>query len=113
MLLSKTVLSPIALALPLVALGIDCLASEVPEITTDRPDQTESSLVLPPGYVQLETGWTHVDDDEHGEDFESDSVPETLLRYGMGNRLELRFAQSGRTWEETRHSDGSPTEDPG
>ena len=34
-----------------------------PPITTDRPDFTESSMVVPLGSVQVETGLTTVSDD--------------------------------------------------
>ena len=30
---------------------------QAPELITDRPDKTESAVTVPPGYVQLETGW--------------------------------------------------------
>jgi hypothetical protein len=30
---------------------------KVPELVTDRPDQTESSAVVPPGSLQIETGF--------------------------------------------------------
>lgn len=98
----------------LVLWGILCssaFCTEIPEITTDRPDQTESSSVLPPGYVQIETGWTHTEEDEDGEDYESDALPETLLRYGFNERLELRFGHSGQVWEEVDYSNGSPSGD--
>lgn len=84
-------------------------SQEIPEITTDRPDQTESSSVLFPGFGQIEMGYTHSEVDEDGVDRERDAAPELLLRYGLSERLELRFGLSGHAWEETRYDDGTPT----
>jgi len=70
----------------------------IPDLVTDRPDQTESSAVVPPGYVQLELGWTHEVDEEGGERYESDTLPESLLRIGIGNGLELRFGAPVHEW---------------
>ena len=50
-----------------------CFASDVPELITDRPDQTESSSTVPPGYVQIEVGWQHLK--EEREDLETDIFP--------------------------------------
>lgn len=65
------------------------------ELVTDRPDQTESSSVVPKGSVQIETGAVL-----EVKDF-ADTDPEiklsqyhlatTLIRYGLTDRLELRF----------------------
>jgi hypothetical protein len=61
----------------------------VPEdpIVTDRPDFTESAVVVPFRWFQLETGFTY-------QNSRSGSVlglPEALLRYGMCRRTELRL----------------------
>jgi len=71
----------------------------VPELVTDRPDQTESSETVRPGYVQFEFGWTHAEDDE-AIDVTSDSLPETLVRVGLADHVELRFGFGGYVWEE-------------
>jgi len=68
--------------------------AQVPELITDRPDQTESSETIAPGYVQFEFGWTHSADDE-GPDVTSDSLPETLIRLGVTDHLEFRFGFDG------------------
>jgi len=87
------------------SLVVTCLLSigpavgQVPDLVTDRPDQTESSQTVPPGYVQMEYGWTHVEDDE-SVDMKADSFPETLFRVGIVNDLELRLGFSGYVWEE-------------
>ena len=36
---------------------------ETPELITDRPDQTESSSVVPLGALQIETGFTMESDE--------------------------------------------------
>ena len=41
-------------------------AGASPELVTDRPDQTESSNLVPKGYLQLETGWSFARDDTGG-----------------------------------------------
>ncbi|HRK21519.1 MAG TPA: transporter [Fimbriimonadaceae bacterium] len=56
-------------------------------LVTDRPDFTESSLVVPKGRTQLEMGYTY-------RDFDGDSlhqVPELLVRVGTGRGAELRL----------------------
>lgn len=69
------------------------------DLVTDRPDQTESSETVRPGYVQLEFGWTHVEDND-GADVTADSFPQTLVRLGVLDNLELRFGFDGYTWED-------------
>ncbi len=50
---------------PIIVVSCFCLATcalappaagASPELVTDRPDQTESSNLVPKGYLQLETG---------------------------------------------------------
>jgi hypothetical protein len=59
-----------------------------PEIVTDRPDITESSLVVPPGALAVENGFTWTRDRAQG----TVDLSESLIRLGLGNRTELRFA---------------------
>ena len=66
-----------------------------PELITDRPDQTESSVVVPPGYVQIETGWSLSRDDEGGIRSETHQFPGTLFRIGAFNRMELPQPTTG------------------
>lgn len=84
-----------------------CLAEQEtlpkPELVTDRPDQTESSSVVPPGYFQVETGWTFTRNEEDGVvRSHTHELPGTLLRMGVVSRLELRLGWAGGMWEETR-----------
>lgn len=65
------------------------------ELVTDRPDQTESSVVVPPGYFQLETGWGLA---RKGEE-NTHEFPTTLLRIGIIRSVELRVGFNGDVWE--------------
>jgi hypothetical protein len=57
-----------------------------PEIVTDRPDVTESSVVVPKGSLQLENGITWTSD--HGAN--TIDLSETLVRVGVSTRTEIR-----------------------
>jgi hypothetical protein len=76
-----------ALACGLVSHGQVAPPETTPEIVTDRPDITESSIVVPKTSLQLENGltWTAV----HGSE-ELDGS-ETLMRLGVLTRTEFRF----------------------
>jgi hypothetical protein len=63
-------------------------ADPEPELITDRPDFTESSVVVPRGSLQLESGFTWEDDPDGAEIF---NLPELLLRWGVLERTELRL----------------------
>ncbi|MFP5284457.1 MAG: transporter, partial [Thermoanaerobaculia bacterium] len=56
-------------------------------LTTDRPDFTESTSIVPPGHFQAEGGFTF----SRVEDEESQSLGELLVRIGMGERVEARI----------------------
>jgi hypothetical protein len=56
-------------------------------IVTDRPDVTESSIVVPKGSLQLENGMTWTSD--HG--FQTFDLSESLLRLGASTRTEIRI----------------------
>lgn len=94
------------LALVALSLGLVTAArAEEPEFLTDRPDFTESSFVVPRGMLQLESGFTWVDDPDGTESF---NIPELLLRWGVGKRTELRLGvpQYFRSWGRGRRTDG-------
>ena len=57
-------------------------------IITDRPDQTESSSVVPNGSIQIETGLLITDNYPNSEN--SLYLPSTLFRLGLTNTIELR-----------------------
>lgn len=69
-------------------------------LITDRPDQTESSAVVDPGFVQLEAGWTYSRRDDGPSRLGSHAVPQILARIGVVNRLEARLGFAG--WQAVR-----------
>jgi len=71
----------------LFAQGQTGSGSPQPTITTDRPAVTDSSIVVPRRYLQFENGFTETGSQgEHSFDF-----PETLIRFGLTSKTELRF----------------------
>ena len=75
------------LTLALVALvAPPILAQPLPDLVTDRPDFTESAVVVPLGHVQVEGGMSFVEDDAT----DSFSGPELLVRWTLLPRFELR-----------------------
>lgn len=67
-------------------------AQEVtPELVTDRPDQTESSSVVPLNSLQIETGFLVEKDETNLASLKSRTWNSTLLRYGFLPKLELRL----------------------
>lgn len=93
---------PVGLPVCLIAAFWSPASAQAPELITDRPDQTESSAIVPRGSWQVESGWTHAEDDEDGVRIDSDAAPDTLLRIGMARSLELRVGFGGYQWEEIR-----------
>jgi hypothetical protein len=61
-----------------------------PEVVTDRPDQTESSRVVPTGTVQVETGALAEFDKTTFTESRDITFNTTLVRYGLAKNFELR-----------------------
>ena len=57
------------------------------QIVTDRPDQTESSITVPLGAFQIESGVQAF----YQGNTRTISAPNFLLRYGLGKKFELRL----------------------
>jgi hypothetical protein len=70
-------------------------APEVAELVTDRPDQTESAVVVPRGTFQIELGVGYAEEAAGPADEETLELPGTLLRWGATERLEFRLAWAG------------------
>jgi hypothetical protein len=51
------------------------------QISTDRPDQTEASVVLPKNILQIESGFV----------FQDEEVFNNLFRYGISEKVEFRL----------------------
>ncbi len=60
-------------------------------LVTDRPDQTESTAIVPPGYVQLELGNLLAGADST----EMLTIAPALLRIGVAPRVEARIGFAG------------------
>ncbi len=85
---------------------------ERPELVTDRPDLTESSLVVPRGTVQIEMGWSMEEVSSPGEDLTAHHFPETLARIGLRDRIELRLGWDGGQWQNLQ-KDGTEVDSSG
>ncbi len=68
---------------------------EAGALVTDRPDQTESAESVPAGFVQVELGWTFAREENAIETRDVHSVPQALLRLGLGNGVEARLGVPG------------------
>lgn len=72
------------------------------DLVTDRPDQTESSWVIPVGRFQVETGIVYEHEAPGAVDPAEQNrlgIATTLLRVGLSDRFELRVA--GEYYHET------------
>ncbi len=82
--LGAAVVAGVVLAAP------DLSAQDAPPLVTDRPDQTESTAVVSPGFAQLELGWTVSEASDGVEEVRAHTLPEALVRIGVLPRVELR-----------------------
>ena len=73
-------------------LATSAMAQQEPDLVTDRPDQTESALVVPAWRLQIETGfskeWVNILDEESDGRMRYGA---TLLRFGLFDFMELRL----------------------
>lgn len=82
------------LLLPFAATPPASAQSGVDPLVTDRPDFTESTNVVAPGWVQVEAGYTF---SREGE-LESHTAGELLVRVGLLQALELRLGLNSFVW---------------
>lgn len=79
-------------------------AADEPELVTDRPDQTESTAIVPVGRVQFELGANRageeVGDDDGEVEIDAWNFVGTLVRVGLADRFELRLGWEGWLDEE-------------
>ena len=85
-----------SLTILLAAAAVPANAQE-PELQSDRPDFTESAVVVPAGSVQLEGGATWIRG-SGGRDVLGG--PELLLRWGLSRSVELRLIAPDRVWDD-------------
>jgi hypothetical protein len=78
----------------LVVLSYGLYSQDSQELVTDRPDQTESSVVVPHKTIQIETGALYEFDARYGADDKNWVYNTTLLRYGLLKNFELRLGIS-------------------
>ena len=65
-------------------------------IETDRPDQTETSAIVPNGMFQIETGFVY----ERIDAGQTNIVTPTILaKYGVNENFELRLIVEYNTWK--------------
>ncbi|MFW5754494.1 MAG: transporter [Marinilabiliaceae bacterium] len=60
-------------------------------LVTDRPDMTESSVSVAPGFFQIETGFHFENEQTDGTNTYYRNLNTSLLRYGLLDGLEFRF----------------------
>jgi hypothetical protein len=74
-------------------------AQEGPELVTDRPDQTESTAIVPAGRLQIELGASlagdEIGDDSDEIEIDARQLGATLVRVGLSRRFELRLGWEG------------------
>ena len=78
----------------IILLTICCISikSYSQKIDTDRPDQTESSSVVPHKSFQIESGFLlEFPEHQFNKNYATTTLPTTLFRYGILNWLEIRF----------------------
>lgn len=63
----------------------------VEPLATDRPDRTESAYLVPKGLIQFELGSLYEYDNEDGVTMKNYENSSLLIRYGLGELIELRF----------------------
>lgn len=64
---------------------------DVPDLITDRPDQTESSTTVPLKALQIETGFILENDISGNINHTGYTLNTTLLRYGLFENFEVRL----------------------
>lgn len=69
-------------------------AQSIPEMETDRPDETEGASLVPTGYIQIESGFQterlHITGNGVDEYQTTTLYPSVLVRYGLLPSWELR-----------------------
>ena len=87
------------------------LPSDDEPLETDRPDFVEASSLVPPGRVQLESGYTFVRDRSGDIETTAHAVPQFVWRVGLTKRFELRMVwDAGYLFErEVDHGAGTVT----
>ena len=109
--------SPIQVKVAIAILTIGAAAAaaradDAPPLITDRPDVTESSEVVTRGLFQFEIGYNFVRFDLDGERVDASTLPATLVRIGLDEKVELRLEWLGYVNVSTEQ-DGITTDESG
>lgn len=75
-------------------------AQEIEIINTERPGFSSSPIALAPQRLQIEGGYQYTQDDGN-PDFDDQTLPFALLRYGIADNLELQVSWAGLSWTKT------------
>jgi hypothetical protein len=67
------------------------VCAQAPEISTDRPDQSNTPLLIPRGALQIETGFMVENDNSLSGTKRNYTYNSTLLKYGINEHFEMRF----------------------
>lgn len=84
----------------IIIVQISIAQNEEPVMITDRPDQTESAIIVPHKRLQIESGFTFGWNEYDGISSKNLGFNSTLLRYGIHPRLELRMGVAYAGYEE-------------
>ena len=80
-------------------------AQQIEPLQADRPDQTETPYLVPPGMFQVETGFSFQKNDAFSN---TNALPSTLWKYGLNENFEVRlittFSSENNQNETNRHS---------
>lgn len=87
------------------------LAQTGEPLVTDRPDQTESAVTIEPGVVQIESGLAFTHAAEDGIRLRTLTLPSTLVRIGVLERVEARLGFAGWQRAEERAGGISASDD--
>jgi hypothetical protein len=76
----------------IIFMSINAAGQDQPALVTDRPDQTESAVVVPAWRIQIETGlsneWVETGTDAYEENTRYGT---TLIRFGLFDFMEIRL----------------------
>ncbi|TPG46457.1 transporter [Sphingomonas glacialis] len=97
----------LACSVACIAAAADAEDSNADRLCSERPGLTTSACITAPGRLQSETAladWTLALGD--GERADTILIGDTLIRYGVGGKTELRLGFTPYGFERDRHADG-------
>ena len=81
--------------------------AEMREMSTDRPDKTESPYTVDAGHIQVETSILDYTNDKHNlegsqEEIEAIGIMDTNLKFGLTNNADIQWVFTPYTYEKTQ-----------